>query len=105
MALRRATGRRLLHRGLVILLSIYLVAPFVWMVVYSVYPTQNLRATPMDFNPADLTLSNYARLLSDGSFVTPMMNSLVVALATTVICMLIGSLCAYVLARFRFRGS
>lgn len=105
MASRRAAGRTVLHRGLIILLSIYLVAPFVWMVVYSVYPTQNLRATPMDFSPGDLTLSNYARLLSDGSFVTSMMNSLVVALATTVICMVIGSLCAYVLARFRFRGS
>lgn len=104
-ALKQNKGLTILHRGLVILLSIYLVAPFLWMVVYSVYPTQNLRATPMDFSPGDLTGENFARLMADGSFTTSMTNSLVVALSTTVICMILGALCAYVLARFRFRGS
>lgn len=105
METKNRWGLTIVHRVLVVLLSIYLVLPFAWMFVYSVYPAQNLRATPMDFNPADLTTSSYGRLLSDGSFVDSMITSLIVALSTTAICMALGSLCAYVLARFRFRGS
>lgn len=103
--MRKNRGLTILHRGLVVLLILYLVAPFLWMVVYSIYPSQNLRATPMDFSPSDMTLVSYLNLMSDGSFTTAMVNSLVVALATTAICMVLGALCAYVIARFRFRGS
>lgn len=103
--MRKNRGLKILHRGLVVLLMIYLVAPFLWMVVYSVYPSQNLRAMPMDFSPSDLTLQSYVSMISDGAFTTAMTNSLIVALSTTAICMILGSLCAYVIARFRFRGS
>lgn len=103
--IRKRRGLTALHRLLVIVLIIYLLAPFVWMVVYSIYPSQNLRSLPMDFSPADVSLTSYGTLFADGSFTTAMLNSLVVALSTTVICMLLGSLCAYVLARFKFRGS
>lgn len=103
--IKKNRGLTILHRGLVILLMIYLVAPFLWMVIYSIYPSQNLRAMPMNFSPADITLQPYLTLLADGSFTAAMGNSLIVALSTTVICMVLGSLCAYVIARFRFRGS
>jgi len=93
------------HRVLVVLLVIYLILPFAWMVVYSIYPSQNLRSTPMDFSLSDITLSSYVSLLGDQSFIVAMRNSLIIALSTTVICMILGSLCAYVLARFRFKGS
>lgn len=105
MDMKRNLGLTILHRGLVILLAIYLVLPFLWMLVYSLYPAQNLRAVPMNFDPADLNLSSYAKMMSDGSFLSSMGNSLIVAVSTTAICMLLGSLCAYVVARIRFRGS
>lgn len=105
MDTKRNLGLTILHRGLVILLAIYLVLPFLWMLVYSLYPAQNLRTVPMNFNPVDLNLSSYAKIMSDGSFLDSMENSLVVAFSTTAICMLLGSLCAYVVARIRFRGS
>lgn len=100
----RGLAGTLFHRGLVVLLILYLIVPFGWMVVYSVFPSSNLRADSMDFTPADLTLASYAGLLTDSSFVTPIRNSLIVATATTILCMALGSLCAYVFSRFRFRG-
>lgn len=103
--IRRRWGFTVFHRALVVLLVIYLIAPFVWMFVYSVYPSQNLRAVPMDFSLADTSLDAYGRLFADGSFTQAMLNSFIVALSTTIICMVLGSLCAYVLARFKFRGS
>lgn len=101
---RRKLAGTIVHRVLVALLVLYLTVPFGWMVVYSIYPSNNLRSEHMDFSPKDLTLGSYANLLSDSSFVIPIRNSLVVAASTTVICMALGSLCAYVFARFRFRG-
>lgn len=101
----RHLGGTIVHRILVILLVIYLVAPFAWMVVYSIYPSTNLRANPMNFALGDVTVQSYAGLLSDTSFLTATAHSVIVATSTTVICMILGSLCAYVLSRFKFRGS
>lgn len=103
--IRRNRGLTILHRGLVVLLMLYLVIPFVWMIIYSIYPSQNLRANPMNFSLSDITLASYGNLMADGSFRVAMVNSFVVAAVTTVVCMLLGSLCAYVVARVRFRGS
>ena len=101
---RRGLAGTVFHRALVGLLILYLAVPFGWMVIYSIFPSSNLRSDRMDFSPTDLTLASYVGLLSDSSFVIPIRYSLIVATVTTLICMALGSLCAYVFARFRFRG-
>ena len=45
-----------------------------------------------------------ARCSCERDFWVPIRNSLVVAGTTTVFCVIVGSLCAYALARLRFRG-
>ena len=92
------------HRVLVALLIGYLLAPFVWMVAYSLYPSQALQQDRPDLSPALITLDSYRSLLADDTFLRPMANSAIVGLATTAICMLLGSACAYAIARYRFRG-
>lgn len=104
---RRLRRRRLVtvgHRVLVALLLVFLLAPFVWMVIYSVYPPDALQQDPPDLAPSQITIASYTKLLSDGSFLTAMANSAIVAISTTIICMLLGSGCAYAIARYRFRG-
>jgi ABC-type glycerol-3-phosphate transport system permease component len=54
--------------------------------------------------PADLTAAHYRTLFSERDFWTPVRNSLVVAAATTLLCVTIASACGYALARLRFRG-
>lgn len=99
---RRALLGTVVHRVLVLLLLVYLLAPFCWMLIYSLYPPESLQGE--GFRIGDVTLAAYRRLLTDGSFLVPMANSAIVGLATTVITMTLGSACAYVLARARFRG-
>lgn len=53
---------------------------------------------------SSLTLENYRALFSLHSFWRPLWSSLVVASLTTLLSVLVGSLCAYALARLRFRG-
>ena len=103
----RRTRRRLGtigHRALVVLLLVYLLAPFMWMIAYSLYPASALQQLVPDLRPSGLTGASYTRLLSDATFLIPMVNSAVVGLSATIICMVLGSACAYAIARYRFRG-
>ena len=54
--------------------------------------------------PVPPVLSHYRALFGERQFWLPIRNSLIVAGATTLFCVTLGSLCAYALARLRFRG-
>lgn len=103
----RRTKRKLIAAGSAILVGVVMVfflAPFVWMAIYSLYPSQVLQGDSLDLSPGNLTGQAYRNLLSDASFLIPMANSAIVGISTTIICMAVGSACAYAIARFKFRG-
>ena len=54
--------------------------------------------------PSPPVLYHYRALFTERQFWLPIRNSLIVAGATTLFCVTLGSLCAYALARLRFRG-
>ncbi|HEX2218443.1 MAG TPA: carbohydrate ABC transporter permease [Gemmatimonadales bacterium] len=54
--------------------------------------------------PSPPVLEHYRALFTERAFWLPIRNSLVVAGATTLFCVTLGSLCAYAIARLRFRG-
>jgi len=54
--------------------------------------------------PVDPTLDHYRALFTERAFWLPIRNSLVVASATTLLCLALGAPCAYAIARLRFRG-
>ena len=87
----------------VALLVIASAFPFYWAVVASLTPEAELFGPPSLF-PGTLTLDHYRALLSERGFFVPLRNSLQVAGLTTALCVPLGSLCAYALARLRFRG-
>jgi ABC-type glycerol-3-phosphate transport system permease component len=51
-----------------------------------------------------LTTDHYRALFAERAFWVPIRNSLIVAVATTVLALALGAPCAYALARWRFRG-
>lgn len=77
--------------------------PFYWAIVSSFTPEARLFQAP-SLVPESLTLEHYRSLFAEREFWIPIRNSLIVAGATTVICVTVGALCAYALARLRFRG-
>lgn len=77
--------------------------PFYWAVVSSLTPEARLYEAP-SLGPSTLTLDHYRVLFAERDFWVPIRNSLVVAGSTTAFCIAVGSLCAYALARLRFRG-
>jgi ABC-type glycerol-3-phosphate transport system permease component len=78
-------------------------APLYAALVGSLTPDARLfESTPL--LPAPLVWDHYRALFNERAFWVPLGNSLIVAVATTTLALLLGSPCAYALARLRFRG-
>jgi ABC-type glycerol-3-phosphate transport system permease component len=75
--------------------------PLVWAAVGSLTPEERLLAPGRG---GGLVLDHYVALLSHRDFWTPVANSLLVAGATTFLCLVLGSPCAWAMARLEFRG-
>jgi multiple sugar transport system permease protein len=80
--------------------------PVLWAVVTSLLPLRALTAQPIDLDPRNLTLENYALVL-DGSrsLFAGLRNSLIVALFTAGLGLVLGSTAAYALARLSLPAS
>jgi len=77
--------------------------PLYWMTLSSLTPDSRLFGT-VTLLPRGLVLEHYRALFGGRDFWTPIRNSLIVAGATTALSVALGTLCAYALARLRFRG-
>jgi ABC-type glycerol-3-phosphate transport system permease component len=76
--------------------------PLGWAVIASLTPEGRLFQPPGV--PGTLVLDHYRALFGARDFWTPIRNSIIVAGATTVLSVTLGTACAYALARLRFRG-
>lgn len=105
----RPMGGKVLYFLLVVVALLVIYAPVVWLFLASISTRADLLATPPRWIPAHPTLKNYLDILVPGTAVSEVArtfkitlgNSLLVALTTTAISLVIGSLAAYALARLR----
>jgi multiple sugar transport system permease protein len=81
-----------------------IVFPLIWMLLTSVKPQSELFRIPPTFLPGDVTFDHYWRLLSATPFLTYFRNSMVLAISTTVLVVVVGTLGAYSLVRFAYPG-
>jgi ABC-type glycerol-3-phosphate transport system permease component len=92
-----------MRRAGLILLVAGFVIPLAWAVLASFTPETELFGRGATA-PSTLTLDHYRALFRERDFWAPVQNSIVVAGVTTLLAMTLGALCAYALARLRFRG-
>lgn len=78
--------------------------PLFWMVSTSFKPQSELFRRPPDLLPEMWTIEHYWRLLSQTNFLIYFRNSVILSTATTVVVLVIATLGAYSLVRFRYRG-
>jgi trehalose/maltose transport system permease protein len=106
--LRRSPVGRFLVRVpfwlLIIAIFIYALFPFFWALRSAFTPESDLFSTPLQYWPEHPTLDNFREALSTDFFQKALINSTIVAGAVTLISLVIGSLAAYALGRFRFHG-
>ncbi len=107
----RKAFRSLVLFALTLPLIAFIYFPLLWLVTASLSTRAELLATPIHWIPQHPTFKNYLDILLPGSassevsrtLLITLFNSLKVASAVTVICLVVGSLAAYALVRISFR--
>jgi multiple sugar transport system permease protein len=78
--------------------------PIYWMLVTSLIPTQAVFAFPPRFFPESITFEHYIAFFKNPRLLGYMLNSLIVASATSIGSVLVSSYAAYSFSKFRYRG-
>ncbi|MGD2157751.1 MAG: carbohydrate ABC transporter permease [Anaerolineales bacterium] len=102
---------RILFWLMIIVIAGYMLFPFYWAINSSLKTENQLQMTPATFIPRDQntmefapTWQNYIAVLRNEKFLTGLKNSVIVAVTTTALSLVIGSFGAFALGKLRFRG-
>jgi multiple sugar transport system permease protein len=90
----------------IVLVVLFALIPVLWLISISLKPPDEL--TDQRFIPQSVSFDNYKSLfeggIDDSPFIKPLINSILIALITTVIAIVLASFCAYAIARLEFPG-
>jgi multiple sugar transport system permease protein len=90
----------------IVLVVLFALIPVLWLISISLKPPDEL--TDQSFIPQSVSFDNYKSLfeggIDDSPFIKPLINSILIALITTVIAIVLASFCAYAIARLEFPG-
>lgn len=84
--------------------SVLVIVPFLWTLMSSFKSSAEILASPLA-PPTTWRLDNYVRAWTTAGIGEYFFNTIMVVGSALIIVMLLGSMCAYVLARFRFPGN
>lgn len=86
---------------LAVVISVF---PFVWTIVMATNTTRDIYKSPPKLTPGSHLLENIRGVLDTVDFFGSMLNTIVIACATTVLVLLVDSLAAFAFAKFEFPG-
>jgi N-acetylglucosamine transport system permease protein len=84
--------------------SVIVIVPFLWVVLSSFKTTKEILASPFSL-PAHWRFDNYLHAWTDAGIRQFFLNTVIVVGVALVLVMMLGAMCAYVLARFKFPGA
>ena len=90
--------------GVLILWSLIVVLPLVWTLMTSFKTTGQIFASPFSL-PTSFNFVNYVNAWTKAGIGSAFLNTVLVVGSALVLVMILGSMCAYVLARFSFPGN
>jgi len=99
----RARVGKVLFFIFIVFILIWCIFPFAWTFLTSIKPRAEIISKPLPWIPSHIEPS-YREAFTDVPLLRYIVNSAIVAVTTTVLCLVVGSLTAYALARLRFRG-
>ncbi len=103
MSKRFQPGMAAAH-GVLIVWALVVLLPVWTMLINSIKPKREIFRNPFGL-PSEITFDGYVNAWTDGKFDLYFRNSLIVAVVSLVLILLIGSLAAYALANWRSRVS
>lgn len=89
---------------LIALFVLFCTLPFIWTIITSLKSEAAIFSTPIKYLPNPIDWVNYNKIFHLSRFTRSLLNSAIVATSATAISLLIGSVCAYALARLQFPG-
>jgi multiple sugar transport system permease protein len=96
-------SRIVLHLILIIG-ALVMAGPFIWMVLSSFKPLDEIFIRPPKLLPQNWQPENYTNALQQADFVRGFLNSIYIALTVTVVSLITCAMAAYAFARIRFPG-
>jgi N-acetylglucosamine transport system permease protein len=89
---------------MLVIWSLIVILPLMWTIMTSFKTTTEIFASPFAL-PKDWNFNNYIKAWTTAGIGNYFLNSVIVVGCALVIVMVLGAMCAYVLARFAFPGS
>jgi len=90
----------------IVAVLIFALVPVLWLISVSLKPPEAI--VDGKFIPSEISFDNYKSLFEGGidesPFIKPLINSILIALSTTVISIVLASFTAYAIARLEFPG-
>ena len=102
LSAKRLAGRASLYFGALVL-AVYSAFPIYWMIASSLRPARDMLTDPT-IVPRTITFDNYHSLLAQTDYFNQFINSLIVALSTVFLTMVLSIMIAYGVTRQRMRG-
>lgn len=88
-----------------IIILVFILFPFYWTFITSIKPDSELYGANVTYWPHQAILDSYQKLFSGNtSFISPMVNSFIVAFFTTLVSLAVSMLAAYAFSRYNFKG-
>lgn len=91
----------LIHLELIIV-ALFVILPIFWIIISSFNKGNGLASATLI--PKELTLDNYRRLFADTNYIKWFMNSLVIASLNAIVSVMLITVTAWIMSRFRFKG-
>lgn len=88
----------------IIAFLLFLIFPFYWIFITSIKPEEELYGKVVTYWARNITFDAYKELFGAFNFLKYMQNSLIVAVVTTVLTLVLALLAAYACCRFKFKG-
>ncbi|MFI6696847.1 carbohydrate ABC transporter permease [Streptomyces sp. NPDC050433] len=87
-----------------LLFAVVMAFPVYWLIISSLRPNHEIRSYDQTLWPSSLTFDNFARAVDQPNFATAVQSSLIVSVTAVVGGMIIATLAALAIGRFRFFG-
>ena len=100
----RRTTISLVHQILAILLGLVIIAPIIYALLISFMPANQILKRPPTFIPKKWILDNYKMAITSTTLGRLMINSLIMALTSSIMRVIISSMAAYALSFYKFKG-
>lgn len=97
-------GKQLAALIVLVMVALFIIAPYVWMLMTSFKSTKEIMQNPGKILPIDWTVSGYIYVLTKSPFLSWFINSAIVAVTVTAVVIFTSTMTGYVFSKFRFKG-